>query len=81
MMQTGPNKQVRFEHEGVPKNITFNLSPKKDDKAQTKNVTRSKNGRNERINVVYQNGTRKDNVKYKTVQDDIASGKCKITNY
>ena len=81
MMQTGPNKQVRYEHEGVPKNITFNLSPTKTNKVQPNNSTRVKIGRNERVNVVYQNGTRKDNVKFKNVQNDIESGKCKITNY
>ena len=48
MMQTGPNKQVRYEHEGVPKNITFNLSPTKTNKVQTNNPTRRKIGRNER---------------------------------
>lgn len=77
-MQTKFNKQVRYEYEGIPKNIAFNLSPKKEDKL---NATRSKMGRNERINVIYQNGIRKDNVKYKTVQDDISSGKCKIAQY
>ncbi len=81
MMQTGQNKQIRYEHEGVPKNIPFNLSPKKANKVQIKSSTRSKIGRNERINVVYQNGTRKDNVKFKSVQYDIENGKCKITNY
>jgi hypothetical protein len=81
MMQTGQNKQVRYEHEGVSKNIPFNLSPKKANKVQIKSSTRSKIGRNERINVVYQNGTRKDNVKFKSVQYDIENGKCKITNY
>ena len=79
-MQTGPNKQVRYVHEGVPKNITYNLSAKTENKAKV-NVTTSKIGRNERINVVYQNGIRKDNVKYKTVQDDINKRKCKITKY
>lgn len=80
MMQTGPGKQVRYEHEGIPKNIAFNLSPKKDDKVIV-NTKRSKIGRNERINVVYQNGTRKDNVKYKMVEDDIITGKCKVAQY
>jgi hypothetical protein len=80
MMQTGPGKQVRYEHEGIPKNIAFNLSPQKDKNVKD-NATSSKIGRNERINVVYQNGTRKDNVKYKRVEDDIISGKCKVAQY
>jgi hypothetical protein len=80
MMQTGPNKQVRYEHPGIPKNITFNLSPKGVKKTTTNN-TKHKFGRNERVNVVYQNGTRKDNVKYKTVQEDVEQGKCRVTKY
>jgi hypothetical protein len=80
MMQTGPGKQVRYEYEGIPKNIAYNLSPKKADHSNVTEIS-SEIGRNERINVVYQNGTRKNNVKYKTVQDDLASGKCKITKY
>lgn len=80
MMQTGPGKQVRYTHEGIPKNIAFNLSPKKDDKIKL-NATHSKIGRNDRINVVFQNGTLKDNIKYKKVESDIMSRKCKITKY
>jgi hypothetical protein len=81
MMQIGPGKQERYEHPGIPKNITFNLSPKKDNTKKSTNTIGSKIGRNERINVVYQNGTRKNHVKHKTVQDDITNGKCKITQY
>ncbi|MCR5862817.1 hypothetical protein LRS05_12035 [Flavobacterium sp. J372] len=80
MIQTGPNKQVRYEHEGIPKNIAFNLSPKKEEKPKMGSMS-LKIGRNERISVVYQNGTRKDDVKYKTVKDDIENGNCKITKY
>lgn len=79
-MQTEPNNQVRYEHDGIPMNIAFNLSPKKEDRANM-NVTHLKIGRNELINVVYQNGTRKINVKYKTVQGDILNGECKTTKY
>lgn len=80
MIQIDPNKQVRYEHPGIPKNITFNLSPKKTKKTTSNNI-KSKIGRNERVNVVYQNGTRKDNVKYKTVQDDVEQGRCRVTKY
>lgn len=78
-LQTGDGKQTRYEHEGIPKNIAFDLSPKKQDTQKADKVT--KLGRNDRINVIYQNGTRKDNVKYKTVQEDIMQGKCRITKY
>jgi len=80
MIQTGPNKQVRYEHPGIPKNITFNLSPK-NAKATLSNNIKSKIGRNERVNVVYQNGTRKDNIRYKFVEDDMKHGKCRLTHY
>ena len=80
MIQTGPNKQVRYEHPGISKNITFNLSPKGAKKTTANNI-KHKFGRNEKVNVVYQNGTRKDNVKYKTVQDDVEQGKCRVTQY
>lgn len=80
MIQTGGNKQVRFEHEGIPKNITFNLSPK-NTKSITSSKAKTKIGRNERVNVVYQNGIRKDNVKYKSVADDLRDGKCRLTAY
>ena len=80
MIQTGPNKQVRYEHPGIPKNITFNLSPKNIKKNFVNNL-KHKIGRNERVNVVYQNGTRKDNIKYKTVEDDVENGKCRVVKY
>jgi hypothetical protein len=78
-LQTGTGKQTRYEHEGIPKNITFNVSSKKP--LPTVNNKIEKVGRNERVNVVYQNGTRKDNVKYKFVRDDVEQGKCRVTKY
>jgi len=80
MMQEGPNKQVRYEHPGIPKNLSFNLAPKTIINNSV-NKKKSKTGRNERVDVVYQNGTRKDNVKYKIVQEDVENGKCRITKY
>ena len=79
-MQTGEGKQVRCEHEGLPKNIMFNCTPQ-NYKKDTKVVSTVKLGRNERINVVYQDGKRVDNIKYKKVQLDIQSGICKIAKY
>jgi hypothetical protein len=55
----------------------FNLSPINSKKVKADDL-KHKTGRNERVNVVYQNGTRKDNVKYKTVQDDVEQGKCRV---
>jgi len=80
-MQTSSNKQVRFEQEGQPNNMKFNLSPKRITNPILRKVKTSKTGRNERINVVYQGGIRKDNVKFKTVKEDIESGRCVIVNY
>jgi hypothetical protein len=79
-MQTGEGKQVRYEHEGLPKNIMFNCTPQ-NHKKETNVVSKVKLGRNDRINVVYQDGKRVDNIKYKKVQSDIQSGKCRITKY
>jgi hypothetical protein len=79
-MQIGEGKQVRFRHEGLPENILFNCTPPNYKKDAI--VTSAKKlGRNDRINVVYQDGKRIDNIKYKKVQSDIQSGKCRITKY
>jgi hypothetical protein len=80
MIQTGPSKQVRYEHPGIPKNIMINLSATSP-KTPTSDNHKHKIGRNNRINVVYQNGIRMDNVKYKTILEDIQQGKCKIVKY
>lgn len=81
-LQTGNGKQVRYEHPNTPKNITFNLTPTNLSNGQKNaNGFKSKIGRNDKINVVYQDGKRLDNIKYKKVLADIESGKCKITKY
>lgn len=77
-LQTAPNPQVRFEHEGLPKNLPFNLSAKTEAKSIVRNQTL---GRNQKINVVYQNGTRVDQIKYKKVEQDIHAGKCRIAPF
>jgi len=79
-LQTGEGKQVRYEHPNTPKNITFNLTPKSEQKIQMNKRTK-KIGRNDRVNVVYQDGKRLDNVKYKKVLADLKSGKCKLVKY
>jgi len=73
-------KQTRYEHEGAPKNITFNLTPKNWEK-NLNTPSAIKIGRNDRVSVVYQDGTRKDNIKYKKVKSDIEQKKCKLTKY
>ena len=80
-LQTGEGKQVRYEHPNTPKNIAFNLTPKEHEKKKIETNKKSKIGRNNKISVVYQDGTRKDNIKYKKVLADIESGRCKVTNY
>lgn len=79
-LQTGEGKQVRYEHPNTPKNIAFNLTPKTEQKVQTNKPTK-KIGRNDRVNVVYQDGKRMDNVKYKKVLADLENGKCKLMKY
>lgn len=80
MLQVGEGKQVRNEQEGLPKNLLFNCTPQ-NYKKETKVTVNKKIGRNNKINVVYQDGKRIDNVKYKKVQSDIELGKCRITKY
>jgi len=80
-LQTGKGKQVRYDHPDTPKNIAFNLTPSLPQKKVNTTTKKTKMGRNHRISVVYQDGTRKDSVKYKTVLADIESGKCRITKY
>ena len=76
LVQTSPGEQVRYEHEGVPKNLCFNASAKISD-LQTISAIQ-KIGRNEKVSVVYLDGKRMDNVKYETIQRDLAEGKCNI---
>jgi hypothetical protein len=78
-LQTGEGKQVRYEHSYTPRNIAFNLTPKNHINTNKQPANTIKLGRNDKVNVVYQDGKRLDNVKYKKVITDIESGKCKIT--
>jgi len=80
-LQTGNGKQIRFEDKGLPKNIMFNCTPTNFNKEKQKLVVNKKYGRNEKVNVVYQNGTRIDNIKFKKIKADIKNGKCKIVRY
>jgi len=80
-LQTGEGKQVRYEHSNTPRNIAFNLTPKNHINTNKRAANTIKLGRNDKVNVVYQDGKRLDNVKYKKVITDIESGKCKITKY
>jgi len=80
-LQTGEGKQVRYEHPNTPKNIKFNLTPKSYQNKPTEPPKMMKIGRNNKVNVVYQDGTRINNVKYKKIETDINNGKCKITKY
>lgn len=79
-LQTGEGKQVRYEHPNTQKNIAFNLTPKTEQKVQTNKPTK-KIGRNDRVNVVYQDGKPINNVKYKKVLADLENGKCKLMKY
>lgn len=80
-LQTGEGKQVRFEHQNTPKNMRFNFTPTNhSSNSEAANET-IKLGRNDKVNVVYQDGKRIDNVKYKKVSADVESGKCKVTKY
>jgi hypothetical protein len=80
-LQTGEGKQVRYEHPNTSKNIAFDLTPPSHQNKRVIDSKTSKLSRNDKVNVVYQDGTRMDNIKYKKVSADIESGKCKITKY
>ncbi|HET6244659.1 MAG: RES domain-containing protein [Bacteroidetes bacterium] len=81
-LQTGEGKQVRYDQPNTPKNITFDFTPTNHlTKGETRNNKSIKLGRNDKVNVVYQDGKRLDNIKYKKISADIESGKCKITKY
>ncbi|MCX6230867.1 MAG: RES domain-containing protein [Bacteroidetes bacterium] len=80
-LQTGKGKQVRYEHPNFPKNIPFNLTPTNYQNKPKSTIKPLKLERNDKVNVVYQDGTRLDNVKYKKVSNDIIRGKCKIMKY
>ena len=80
--QTGKVIMTRTDNSDnpeIPKNLAFDLSPKI--KNPDPIISNVKTGRNDRINVVYQNGLRKDNVKYKTVVKDLENGKCRVVNF
>ncbi|MCY1522912.1 hypothetical protein D9M68_577910 [compost metagenome] len=80
MIQMSTGKQIRYEIPGIPDTLHFNLSqniqglPIENKKAQ-------KPSRNQIVNVVYIDGSRIDNIKYKKVEKDILKGKCQITKY
>lgn len=78
-LQTGEGKQVRYEHPNTPKNTVSNLTPINHINTIRKSANPIKLGRNDKVNVVYQDGKRLDNVKYKKVLTDIESGICKIS--
>jgi hypothetical protein len=69
--------QTRYENANVPKNIAFDLTPTHINSLKTTN--NKKLGRNDKVNVVYQDGKRVNDIKYKKVISDIESGKCRIT--
>lgn len=80
-LQLGKGNQVRYEHLTTLKKLNLNLTPLRF-RGKTPMVTREKlYGRNEKINVVYQDGTRIDNIKFKKVSEDILSGKCRVAKY
>jgi preprotein translocase subunit SecA len=48
------------------------VAPRKSEKAY---------GRNDRVSVQYSNGNVKKDIKYKSVEEDVASGKCVIIEH
>jgi hypothetical protein len=74
-LQVGDGKQTRFDNPEGIKRLAFDLSVKsKPVGLQTEKLP----SRNDKVNVVYQNGGRKDGVKYKKIEADIKAGLCRI---
>ena len=74
-MQMSDSPQVRLSEQ----NMVMNLSA-----PTAKNniaVHAKKIGRNDLVNVVYQDGRRIDNIKYKKVTQDIIAAKCRIVQF
>lgn len=77
MIQTSPGKQIRLPvPENINKNIIFNLSKTSEIKVNL--PIKKKYGRNERVNVVYENGVEINDIKFKKIMDDYNNGKCKL---
>jgi hypothetical protein len=74
-------KQTRIEIPGYPKNLSFNLSAETKVSVSHPKSKEVKYERNDRVNIIYQDGTRRDGVKYKHVVEELAAGKCKIAKY
>ena len=74
-MQTQGWKQTRYETPEKIKRLDFDLSLK-DNPARLK--PQKGYERNQKVNVIYQDGLRKDKIKYKFVEDDIREGRCRI---
>lgn len=79
-IQTSKEKQIRFPNPQNIKNLTFNLSPEGDypEYRQPDPVIISDG---ERVNVVYQNGERKDGLLFGKVRADIEHRKCRVVRY
>lgn len=80
-LQANGEKQVRHGQPNMPKNLAFDLTPTNHNNNAATLQKKVNLYRNDKVNVVYQNGDRLDNVKYKKVAADIDSGKCRITKY
>lgn len=79
-LQTNGGKQVRYDNTDNIKTLAFNLSPKIQKVEKQKLIQKVKISRNERINVIYKNGMKKEGVKYKFVKEDLDNGDCQIVN-
>lgn len=78
MLQTNGSKQIRYDiPENYPKNLIFNLSENSSIYINTKSEKRRLQ-RNQKVNVIYENGLTIENVKFKKIMHDFNTGKCKI---
>lgn len=71
-------KQVRVDNPDLPKNLTFNFAPKTNESG-SRIVAKERNFRkNDRVDVIYNDGTVHKKVKFRFVKDKLEKGLCKL---
>jgi hypothetical protein len=80
MIQISEEKQQRIPNPQNIRNLTFNVSPE-GDYPEYREPDPVVIGDGERVNVVYQNGERKDAVLFGKVRADVEQKRCRIVRY
>jgi hypothetical protein len=78
-LQLNGKNQIRLDKER--RNLTFDMSANISLQKGKIQPSKKKLGRNDKVSVVYQNGERKEKIKYKYIEEDIKKGFCRIVQY